>query len=194
MNEALEFLGYRSVHFPIIMQNTSALAKVKYRINRWAGEVGSTTPLFKDFATATDNRLEFRAPDISSFDALTDLPAARFYKELDKAFPNSKFILTIRDEEAWLRSCSKFFADGNHQFFKWIQLHFDIYGTNTFNEELFRKAYRQHIAEVKSYFVSRPDDLLIADIPKGDGWEKLCGFVGMGIPQNPFPNKNASRS
>ena len=140
------------------------------------------------------NQLEFKAPITDSFDAMTDIPVARFYQELDREFPNSKFVLTIRDEEAWLKSCGKFFAEGNHQFFKWIQLHFDIYGANTFDQSLFGDAYQKHIEEVKLYFVSRPNDLLIVDIPKGDGWEKLCQFIGMGIPQNPFPNKNASRN
>lgn len=194
LNEALEFLGYRSIHFPLIMKNTSAKAKLKYRINKWLKELGFKKPLFTDFPLKTDNSLAFKVPDSKSFDALTDIPVARFYKELDQQFPGSKFILTVRDEAAWLESCRKFFKEGNNQFFKWIQLHFDMYGTNSFDEELFRNGYRKHIEDVKSFFESRPDDLLIVDIPKGDGWNKLCEFIGMGIPQNPFPNKNAAKS
>ena len=30
-----------------------------------------------------------------------------FYPQLDQAYPNSKFILTIRDEETWLVSWKK---------------------------------------------------------------------------------------
>jgi hypothetical protein len=194
LNEALEFLGYRSVHFPIIMQNTSARAKVKYRMNRWIGEIGSKKPLFHDFCIGTENKLVFKVPNPTSFDAMTDMPVARFYKQLDEEFPNSKFILTVRNEDGWLKSCEKFFAEGNNQFFKWIQLHFDMYGANSFNDSLFRNGYRNHIKDVKAYFSARPSDLLIVDIPKGDGWNKLCEFVGLGIPQNPFPNKNASKS
>lgn len=194
LNAALELLGYRSIHFPIIMQNTSALAKVKYRINRWVQEIGFKKPLFKDFVLGTSNQAVFSAPDHNSFDAMTDLPVAVFFKELDKEFPNSKFILTVRDEEAWLKSCEKFFANGNHQFFKWIQLHFDVYGANAFDKNLFRTAYRNHIEQVKLYFESRPNDLVIMNIPKGDGWDKLCPFVGEEISKTPFPNKNASKS
>ncbi len=194
LNEALELLGYRSIHFPIIMQNTSALAKVKYRINRWVQEIGFKKPLFENFVLGTSNEAVFKSPGPDSFDAMTDLPVALFFRELDKAFPNSKFILTVRDEEAWLKSCEKFFDAGNHQFFKWIQLHFDVYGSNAFDSHQFRAAYRNHIEHVKLYFESRPNDLEIMDITKGDGWGKLCPFVGVEMSKAPFPNKNASKS
>ena len=35
-----------------------------------------------------------------------------------------------------------------------------------------------------------PDDLLVFDLPKGDGWEKLCGFLGHEVPDKPFPHAN----
>jgi hypothetical protein len=43
------------------------------------------------------------------FEALQDLPWAALYIELDKAFPNSKFILTVREEQDWLNSAKKHF-------------------------------------------------------------------------------------
>ena len=32
----------------------------------------------------------------------TDIPVIPHYKELDKRFPNSKFVYTIRDKQEWL--------------------------------------------------------------------------------------------
>ena len=36
-------------------------------------------------------------------DGCGDIPVIPVYKELDRRFPNSKFIYTIRDKESWLK-------------------------------------------------------------------------------------------
>ena len=192
LNEALKILGYNSIHFPIIMQNSSCKARLKYRLNKWAKELSATQPLFPDFVKNTENELVFQPPISKDFDALTDLSVTRFYPQLDSHFPNSKFILTIRAETAWLQSCSRFFVEGNHQFFKWLQVNVDMYGSTVYNETLFREAYQKHLQEVKIYFEKRPSDLLILDITNGDGWEQLCPFLGVDIPAQAFPFKNAA--
>ena len=46
---------------------------------------------------------------LKNYDALTDTPIPSFYRELDIEFPNSKFILTVRELDAWLNSCKKQF-------------------------------------------------------------------------------------
>jgi len=35
----------------------------------------------------------------------------------------------------------------------------------------------------------RPDDLLVMDIPAGDGWEQLCAFLALPEPDAPFPRR-----
>ncbi|WP_295888478.1 sulfotransferase, partial [uncultured Thiohalocapsa sp.] len=35
-------------------------------------------------------------------DAFADTPIARIYPQLDERYPDAKFILTLRDEDAWL--------------------------------------------------------------------------------------------
>lgn len=192
LNEALRILGYRSIHFPVIMRNTSLEARVKYRLNKWAKELRINNPLFEDFAAGTGNSLSFIKPSNSDFDAMTDLPASRFYRELDQAFPSSKFILTVRDESDWLKSCSRFFAKGTHQFFKWRQMNLDMYGVESYSQTAFQDAYARHISAVQSYFNSRPNDLLVMNIPAGDGWEKLCSFLEKPIPDRPFPKNHVT--
>jgi hypothetical protein len=39
--------------------------------------------------------------------AMVDGPAASRYRELDIMYPGSRFILTLRQREAWLESCRK---------------------------------------------------------------------------------------
>ena len=42
---------------------------------------------------------------IDSVDAATDTPVAAWYQDLDAAYPDSKFILTLRHRPEWLDSC-----------------------------------------------------------------------------------------
>ncbi|HEX8335676.1 MAG TPA: sulfotransferase [Pyrinomonadaceae bacterium] len=35
--------------------------------------------------------------------------------------------------------------------------------------------------------------LLVMDITAGDGWEVLCPFLGVEIPDRPFPHENRTR-
>ena len=41
---------------------------------------------------------------IKKYDAFEDNPWAVIYKEIDINFPNSKYILTIRNEKNWIKS------------------------------------------------------------------------------------------
>lgn len=53
------------------------------------------------------------------------------------------------------------------------------------------EVYEAHNAAVRAYFADRPDDLLEMNLAQGDGSEKLCRFLGVPIPQSPFPEANS---
>ena len=118
------------------------------------------------------------------YDAFQDNPWPSVYKKLDDNFPTSKFILTIRENNKWIRSISNFFGNKNSEMREWI------YGVGhpKGNEEDYLRIYSQHNLEVIDYFHSRPDDLLVIDFTKGKCWEKICRFLDMGIPEKPFPH------
>ena len=120
------------------------------------------------------------------FDALQDVPWAALYRELDQAFPGSRFILTEREEQAWLRSALRHFDSAD------IPLHEWLYGDGVTrgNEGIYLDRYRRHNREVKGYFTQRPDDFLVLDFAVGDGWRELCGFLGHSVPNRPFPHAN----
>jgi hypothetical protein len=60
----------------------------------------------------------------------------------------------------------------------------------TFDREKFIAAYNRHHADVRRYFADRPGDLMEMNIIEGDGWEKLCPFLGLQVPPTPFPHLN----
>ena len=41
-----------------------------------------------------------------------------------------------------------------------------------------------------AHFAGRPDDLLVLDVVGGEGWERLCPFLGLAPPDEPFPHFN----
>jgi len=156
-----------------------ALKKLGYRVT---GGFGTKDP---DIASKVH---EMAYAMVEQYDAFEDNPWPVLFRELDKRFPGSKFILTRRPAEAWIHSMVKDFATTETPMRRWI------YGENAGcpegNEDIYIARYERHNREVLEYFADRPNDLLIFDLPKGDGWSKLCPFLGHDIPDEPFPHAN----
>jgi 3'-phosphoadenosine 5'-phosphosulfate (PAPS) 3'-phosphatase len=132
---------------------------------------------------------------VNAHNALTDTPIPSFYRELDAAYPGSQFILTVRDNEEWLKSCRKQFTqrDAERQNEAHKRLFIDLYGTDVFDAQGFGNGYRRFVDGVRDYFKDRPQDLLIFDISGGEGWEKLCTFLDRPLPDIPFPKANVTQ-
>ena len=116
------------------------------------------------------------------WDGGTDITVASRFQELDKAFPGSKFIYTFRELDSWLESCRWHHRPERNAPRKAIKIRIKVYGVAAFQEWAFRECWRRHDAAVRNYFKNRPHDLLIMDITKNDGWDKLCPFLGKPIP------------
>ena len=121
---------------------------------------------------------------------------ASFYRQLDRAYPGSKFILTVREKNAWIASRQR---QQERLLGVWERLDADLqefirlkryreYGAFELDESMYLEAYDRHIDNVTQYFRNRPDNLLVVDIAGGDGWEKLCPFLAVAVPAKPFPH------
>lgn len=165
---ALNDLGISSIHYPHDLTTFQELAAANYRLSL-----------------------------LDSYQSITDIPVAPFYPHLDAFYPGSKFILTVRKQESWLKSIE------NHWAFmrKWADCdqHFGrfsefitacVYGAREFERDRFLYVYKKHKSDVLDYFTGRPDDLLVLDICSGEGWEKLCSFLNLPIPEQPYPHAN----
>lgn len=124
------------------------------------------------------------------FDAFQDNPWPIVYKAMDERFPGSKFVLTTRPTDRWLRSVVEHFGGQDTAMRQWI------YGVGhpIGNEEIYRQRYERHNREVADYFADRPDSLLVLKITEGDGWEKLSPFLGLPIPDIGFPVANSAEA
>ena len=131
---------------------------------------------------------------------------------LDKAFPNSKFILTVRDnEEQWYNSLIRFhgklWGNGNvppsaedlknakSKVYKGRPYHtilniFDVDEREPYNKDVLIDSYLNHINNVKDYFRHRPNDLLIINVSIKEDYLKLCEFLNKEPVSDNFQWKN----
>jgi len=139
-------------------------------------------------------RLPLQWQGITDFDAALPGISAAMYKDLDAAYPGSKFILTVRDVERWLKSSQRDIERKKDMIQdrvdERLKIQMLLYGTATFDKEKFRRAYLEHERKVLDYFADRPDDLLVFDITTNADWDRLCAFLNVPVPEVPFPYVN----
>ena len=128
---------------------------------------------------------------LNRYDAVEDNPWCIIYQELDKRLENAKFILTIRASESWYQSVNRHIGELRDPMHEWI------YGRNKGLPKEDKAntiaVYEKHNTTALAYFKNRPEDLLLLDFTKGDGWEELCAFLDKPIPNCPFPHANNSK-
>ena len=129
-------------------------------------------------------RGDFASP-LRGYDAACDTPCAAYFRELDRAYPGSRFILTVRERGEWLRSCQTHFearerpSDIDPSSPKGV-VRRRLFGTAQFDLRAFEQSWQRHHDEVRAYFADRPSDLLVINICRdGDAcWGELRSFLG----------------
>ena len=148
-----------------------------------------------------------RMPDIEQLESLwgdyrtiSGEPAYTFAKECIQLYPDTKVILTVRDdEEKWLRSLEDSMWYGNNLLitnflrsvdhvqqimFKFTKPYWKYLFWNDVSNHGIR-VYREHNAMVQRL---AGDRLLVFNTKQG--WEPLCSFLGKDVPSVPFPHVN----
>jgi hypothetical protein len=127
---------------------------------------------------------------VEQFNGFQDWPWPLIYKQLDERYPESKFVLTIRqDEEIWLRSLLKHAARKGPS--RTRELIYNRPMPHGYEREHIER-YIAHNQEAKEYFMSQPDKLLIICWETGTGWQELCSFLDKPVPDIPLPHLNIS--
>ncbi|HZU14651.1 MAG TPA: sulfotransferase [Chloroflexota bacterium] len=172
LTNALNWLGFSTVHYP--------------------EDETTRTEIYRHFSSGSNL---IRLSLLDHCDALTDTPVCCIYKALDLSYPGSRFILTVRDKESWLRSRRKFAE-------RWIAPRFKALGqdhpanayTRFIGDRLYgpydydpSRAFDAYYADAIAYFKDREDQFLLLNICGGEGWDKLAPFLGVKMPEVPFP-------
>mgnify|MGYP000075887805 CR=1 FL=1 len=133
------------------------------------------------------------------------------FKYLDKAYPESKFILTVRDDaEQWYQSIVRFHGKSfglngrvpptledlknaiyvrQGFMYNTVKLH-GTPDSAPYNKEVMIAHYERHNREVIEYFKDRPEDLLIINIADTSSYRKFVEFLGVQSPELNFPWEN----
>lgn len=150
---------------------------------------------------------------LSDYEATVDWPGCSFYPELATAYPDAKVLLSIRDPKRWYESARSTIGRGwedsskeesvplklirrllpstrpNFSMIRKVIL-WRSFGKKSMNEPLSREeaieAFERHNEEVKRCI---PDErLLVYDVKQG--WQPLCEFLDVPVPEEPFPHVN----
>jgi hypothetical protein len=126
-----------------------------------------------------------------------DWPTAGFFRELYRAFPSAKFVLTVRTPESWAESFSETIykalagrANAPKEVQAWLEMVVGVVTKTGFPEGLdvagLTRAFVAHTDGVKATIP--PEQLLVYQVK--DGWEPLCKFLSLPVPDSPFPRTN----
>lgn len=179
MKHALEQLGFNECYHMIDFVNNPDHVDIVYPC--YHGEQVDWDSVFTD-----------------KYQAAVDFPSFLFYKEMMEAYPDAKVVLTVRDPEKWYKSV----RDTIYKVIKKEETGKQMFGKGTSkmremvrgsiitddfeDKEHMISVFNNHVEEVKR--VVSADKLLVY---RGkEGWEPLCKFLGVDIPDKPFPKAN----
>lgn len=138
---------------------------------------------------------------LTGYRSAVDWPAAHFWGALLRAFPQAKVILTVRDPQSWYRSISTTIfpaqrrplpaPDHPHYAQQAMPRELILHGTfgGIEDREHVLAVYEAHNAAVRAAVPAR--QLLEYDV--AEGWEPLCAFLGVPVPDEPFPRRNTTQ-
>lgn len=131
------------------------------------------------------------------------------YVVLDHYFPNSKFILSVRDDaEQWYNSLvsfhSELWGDGKNfptmqelknatyiykgwPYYWYKHVDFGVADDNLNDKDRLIASYEQHNRNVLQYFRFRKKDFLVVNLSRKDDYSKFCEFLGVEQKRDSFP-------
>jgi len=138
---------------------------------------------------------------LKNYRASVDAPTFLHYRELMQIFPDAAVVLTTRDPDEWFDSWQAFWSAIDEvrdpgkvvRFHKYLPL-LDAIVDRHFGGKIERASnidfFNRHIEAVRR---DVPADRLL-EFKVTDGWTPLCAFLGVDVPDAPFPRVNDRES
>jgi hypothetical protein len=129
-----------------------------------------------------------------------DWPAAAYWRELVDHYPDARVVLTRRDPDRWWGSVMKTLhpvmtqgppAQAPKALHDFNEVVHDLILERTFGGRLGDRAHATRVFEAHNRAVLEaiPASRLLVYEP-GDGWEPLCRFLDVPVPDDPYPHLN----
>ncbi|KAI0381303.1 hypothetical protein F5Y04DRAFT_255201 [Hypomontagnella monticulosa] len=149
------------------------------------------------------------------FAATADLPPADFMPELMELYPDAKVILVKRDPQKWWNSIATLSAKTTPFWlaavvapipgWRFIPTFASVYSRSTLRLAGIDKkdaGPTDFLEKGGPHILTNHNDMVRAVVPKaqllemelGEGWEPLCKFLGVPIPNEPFPRANDAQA
>ncbi|GAA3796397.1 sulfotransferase family protein [Sphaerisporangium flaviroseum] len=162
-----------------------------------------------DWAAGANGVPEAWRGPLTGYVSTTDWPGVTFWREMVEAYPDAKVILTSRDAAAWYESVtSTVFAAMSGRFpeaaerfrsfetaeqlaqFGRLGVIGRCFDGRIDDRDHVIACYERHNQAVRETVA--PERLL--DFQVSQGWEPLCAFLGVEVPEDPFPHSNDQKS
>lgn len=150
---------------------------------------------------------------LGGYRATVDWPSCFFWQELADAYGHAPIILTVRDPARWYASVRDTIYHSSHRQPGWAGLGMWLedrvcrglrvrrrmcerviwegtFGFRFGDPDFAIQVFEWHNAHVRA--VVPPDRLLVYEV--GQGWGPLCAFLGVPVPNEPFPHLNDAAS
>lgn len=129
----------------------------------------------------------------AGYGSCIDWPSAYYWRELSEFYPTAKVVLTYRSPESWWTSFEQTIVRGIQQSVEPESLGNALVRDKVFGGRVDDRAhaiaiYEQNVNAVKAAF--SPERLLVHNL--GDGWGPLCAHLGVPVPSEPYPSRNAA--
>jgi len=182
LKTALDELGFKCQHMTTIL-------KSKDELTNWNQAIYGTPnwdEVFKGYRASVDL-------------------VCLFWRDLVQKYPDAKFILTTRDPAKWYQSSYETIYAINRAFNSWfpgvliqmlpgsrLKKNIIDYNFNVFFEGKFEdkqraiEIFNKHNEDAKAGIPA--NRLLVFEVSQG--WEPLCKFLGVEVPNKPFPHVN----
>lgn len=194
LKSALDELGFgKCFHMYELIEHVPE--RIKYFEQAESGEAVNWDELFDGYHSAVD------------------FPVIRYYKQVMAKYPDAKIIHTTRDPESWYKSFSETILYATQPDFKRIlKMMIRLPFSSTlrkkmrvlkFNGAMIRnmlgKNFNGKQAAITMFNLHNQD--VLATVPKDrmliydvkQGWEPLCKFLNVPVPNTPFPKTNSTQ-
>jgi hypothetical protein len=183
LKTALEQLGYRCHHMMEVMANPAQ------------------APAFTAAAKGDTSGL---AAALDGYRATVDWPSCVFWRDLLELNPDAKVLLSVRPSDRWWNSFRQTIyevmtrpqpegVDIPAEFLAVMEMGMTVVRDRSFGADLASMTDEQVVAVYEAHNQDVRDNapadrFLEFDVVQG--WEPLCAFLGVPVPDEPFPNVN----
>lgn len=185
LKRALELLGFDPCHHMTeVIKNPGTAAD-------WTAALGGDTAALAKLLT------EYRAT--------VDFPSCLLWREMMDLYPDAKVLLTVRDPKKWYDSARATILnpDSGGRMTEFFAKNPAMADFPAFRDAMSERGFRREATEAEqvAFFLQHidtvratvePERLLVYEVSQG--WEPLCVFLGVDVPDEPFPRVNESGS